>query len=89
MTKHVLIQRIHKETGIPRKDVKIVVEKFIEIIKDSIESKEKVSLKGFGIFKVKWRKNRTGRNFSTKEKISIPAQWKVVFEPSPKIKIKN
>lgn len=87
MTKHQIIQIIHKETGLPRKDVKIVVEKCIEIMKNSLLSKEKVSLKGFGIFKVKWRKPRTGRNPATKGKVPIPARWRVIFEPSPKLKI--
>jgi len=88
MTKHEIISRIHKETGIPRKDVTVVVEKLIDIMKDSLLRKEKVSLKGFGIFKVKWRKARVGRNPATKERIPIPARWRIVFEPSPKLEIK-
>jgi len=87
MTKHQIIQMIHKETGLPRKDVTLVVERFIEIMKKTLLSKEKVSLKGFGIFKVKWRKARVGRNPATREKIPIPPRWRIVFEPSPKIKI--
>ncbi len=87
MTKHQIIQIIHKETGLPRKDVALVVEKFIEVMKKSLLSKEKVSLKGFGIFKVKWRRARVGRNPATREKVPIPPRWRVVFEPSPKMKI--
>ncbi len=87
MTKHQIVQIIHKETGLPRKDVLLIVEKFIEIMKRALLSKEKVSLKGFGIFKVKYRKARVGRNPATREKVPIPPRWRVVFEPSPKMEI--
>jgi DNA-binding protein HU-beta len=45
-----------------------------------------VQLSGFGIFEVKEREARVGRNPRTKETIQIPATRTPVFKPSKALK---
>jgi|Deesub1362B_J571_1020462.scaffolds.fasta_scaffold00109_38 nucleoid DNA-binding protein len=87
MTKAKLIEIIHGKTGFPKRDVALIIESMIDIMKESLLRKEKISLKGFGIFKVKTRKARVGRNPRTKEEVRIPERDVVVFEPSKQIRV--
>jgi DNA-binding protein HU-beta len=47
---------------------------------------EKVQISGFGIFEVKEREARVGRNPRTKEAIEIPASKAPAFKPSKALK---
>lgn len=63
MTKADIINKIATSTGIPKKDVAVVVESFMETIKNSLlEKKENVYLRGFGSFVIKHRAAKTARN---------------------------
>ncbi len=86
MTKQDLLELINKKTGFPKRDVALIIDTMIDIMKESLYKKERVILKGFGIFKVKKRKARIGRNPKTKEEVKIPERYAVVFEPSKEIK---
>lgn len=60
MTKADIINKIADNTGLQKKDVAVVVESFMESIKDSLLSnKENVYLRGFGSFIVKHRAAKT------------------------------
>jgi len=52
----------------------------------TLEKGDKVSLIGFGTFKVNARKARTGVNPQTKAKIQIPATKVPVFKAGKKLK---
>ncbi|MDR2615011.1 MAG: HU family DNA-binding protein [Oscillospiraceae bacterium] len=73
MNKTELIVKIAESTGKPKKDCEIVFEAALEGITESLAAGEKVQLVGFGIFDVKARAPRIGRNPKTKEAINIPA----------------
>ena len=63
MTKADIINKIAESTGLQKKDVSVVVESFMENIKDSLLSnKENVYLRGFGSFIIKHRAAKTARN---------------------------
>lgn len=87
MTKAKLLEVINEKTGFPKRDIALIIETMIEVMKDTLNKKERVILKGFGIFKVKKRKARIGRNPKTKEEVKIPERYVVVFEPSKEIKV--
>lgn len=59
-----------------------------EIFKDELAKGEKVSVAGFGIFKITERKARDGRNPLTGKKIKIKASKSVNFKLSTAIKDK-
>ena len=58
----------------------------VETITESLEKGEKVQLSGFGIFEVKDREARVGRNPRTKETIEIPATRLPAFKASKTLK---
>ena len=63
MTKADIINEIAMATGVQKRDVTVVVESFMETIKNSLlEKKENVYLRGFGSFVIKHRAAKTARN---------------------------
>ncbi len=87
MTKKEIIMKIADETGLKQVEVKKVVQRTFDIITDSLENDDKVELRNFGIFKVKTRKGRLGRNPRTGESVSIPDKKVVSFKPGMKMKV--
>ncbi|HNX90441.1 MAG TPA: HU family DNA-binding protein [Candidatus Omnitrophota bacterium] len=87
MTKKDIIIRISEETGLKQIDVKEVVQRTFDIIVDTLSRGKKVELRNFGIFKVKTRKGRVGRNPRTGDSVSIPDKKVVSFKPGMKMKI--
>lgn len=87
MTKKDIITRISEETGLKQIDVKEVVQRTFDIIVESLSQGDKVELRNFGIFKVKTRRGRLGRNPRTGEGVSIPDKKVVSFKPGMKMKI--
>ena len=83
MTKADIINEVSMSTGIPKKDVSIVVEAFMDEVKKSlIEKKESVFMRGFGSFNIKHRAEKTARNISKNTTITIPAHDLPSFKPS-------
>ena len=61
--------------------MKEVVQMTLDSIVDSLTKGETVELRNFGIFKVKTRKPRLGRNPKTGESVEIPGKKVVSFKP--------
>lgn len=81
MTKKDIVLKIAEETGIKQVDVKRVVQRALDYIISSLKGGETVELRNFGIFKVKSRRGRTGRNPRTGEKVPVPPKKVAVFKP--------
>ena len=81
MTKKDIVLRVASETGLKQLDVKKVVQRSLDAIVDSLSKGDTVELRNFGIFKVKSRKGRTGRNPRTGEKVPVPPKRVVTFKP--------
>ena len=82
MTKAEIVNEISKTTGIERTNVLDTIEKFMEIVKDSLAHGENVYLRGFGSFIVKTRSEKTARNISKNTTIIIPAHKIPAFKPA-------
>lgn len=83
MTKAEIVNEIALSTGVQRKDVSVVVESFMEIVKNSmLKNKENVYLRGFGSFIIKHRAAKTARNISKNVTITIDAHDLPSFKPS-------
>ena len=81
MTKVQLVRAISKETGINQPTVLATVESFMNVVKDSLISKENVYLRGFGTFDLKHRAKKTARNISKNTTIIIDAHDIPHFKP--------
>lgn len=62
MTKRDLVLRISSETGIVQQQVLEVVQKTLDHITEALAQGKTVELRNFGVFEVKIRKARIGRN---------------------------
>lgn len=81
MTKKDIVLKIASETKIKQIAVKKVIQKTLTIIIDNLAEGKKVELRNFGVFKVKQRRGRTGRNPRTGEVVPVPPKKVVVFKP--------
>jgi nucleoid DNA-binding protein len=80
-TKKDIILKISNDTGIKQIDVKRVVQQMLDDITLALAKGETVELRNFGIFKVKARKARTGRNPRTGEEVPVPPRKVAIFKP--------
>ena len=88
MTKKDIVIRITDMTGIKQVDVKVIVQKTFDVIIASLMRDDKVELRNFGVFKIKDRKARFGRNPRTGESVPVPPRKVVVFKPGLEMKHK-
>ena len=86
MNKTELIAAVAAKTGLTKKDAEKVVNATIDSITESLVKGDKVNVSGFGIFEVKTRGERVGRNPRTKETIEIPATRLPGFKASKTLK---
>lgn len=86
MNKTELIAAVAEKTGLTKKEAERVVSTTFETVTESLKKGEKVSVSGFGIFEVKTREARIGRNPRTKEEIKIPATKLPAFKASKALK---
>lgn len=82
MTKADIVNEISRSTGLEKSAVLATVEKFMEVVKDSMSNGNNVYLRGFGSFIVKTRKEKTARNISRNTTIKIPAHNVPAFKPA-------
>ena len=86
MNKTELIAAVAEKAGLTKKDAERAVSATFEAITASLTKGDKVQVSGFGIFEVKAREARTGRNPRTKETIQIPATRLPAFKASKTLK---
>jgi integration host factor subunit alpha len=82
MTKADLVEMIHQTIGFTKKESADMLETVLSIMKDTLESGEKLKISGFGNFEVKQKNDRRGRNPQTGETITIEARRVLTFKPS-------
>ncbi|MFH1678584.1 MAG: HU family DNA-binding protein [Candidatus Omnitrophota bacterium] len=86
MTKKDIVLRISDQTTLKQIEVKKIVQLTFNCILDSLVRGEKIELRNFGIFKIKQRKPRIGRNPRTGTTVPVPARKSVVFKPGLEMK---
>ena len=86
MNKAELIAAVAEKTGLSKKDTEKALNVAFQTITASLEAGDKVQLVGFGVFDVKQREARIGRNPRTNETIQIAASRIPVFKPGKALK---
>ena len=87
LTKRDLVVRISEETGLIQQQVLDVVQKTLDYIAEALARHDKVELRNFGVFEVKVRKARVGRNPNAPEKdVPIPERTVVKFKPGKEMR---
>jgi len=81
LTKRDLVLRIAEETGLGNKDILGVIQKTLNHIVEALAKGDKVELRNFGVFLVKVRKARVGRNPNDPQSdVPIPERCIVKFK---------
>ncbi len=87
LTKRDLVIRISEETGLIQQDVLNVIQKTLDYIGEALAKGDKVELRNFGVFEVKVRKARVGRNPNAPETdVPIPERSVVKFKPGKEMR---
>lgn len=86
MTKADIVEKIYSATDLTKKDATEIVESVFALVKSTLETGEKIKISGFGIFEVKGKAARRGRNPQTGGTIEISARRVLTFKPSQILK---
>ena len=86
MTKADLVEEVTRVTDLPRKESEAVVETIFESIIAALQSDDKIEIRGFGSFRTRQRRGRTGRNPKTGAKVEVPPKKIPYFKPSKELK---
>ena len=86
MNKTELISACAESTGLSKKDSERVLNAAIDAITAALVAGDKVQVSGFGIFEVKEREARMGRNPHTGEPMEIAASRAPAFKASKTLK---
>ncbi len=87
LTKRDLVIRISEETGLIQQQVLTVVQKTLDYIAEALARGDKVELRNFGVFEVKVRKARIGRNPNAPATdVPIPERSVVKFKPGKEMR---
>ena len=86
MNKTELISAIAANSGLSKKDSEKALSATVDVITNALIAGDKVQLVGFGIFDIKDRAARIGRNPKTKEVINIPATRTPQFKAGKALK---
>ena len=88
MTKKEIVTMIADRADLKQIEAKEIVQMVLDTIIGGLSKGEVVELRNFGIFKVKSRKARLGRNPKTGENVRIPGKKVVAFKPGLAMKEK-
>ena len=86
-TKADIVDAIYNKTGTSRKEIRDVVDLFLEEVKMALVSRKAIELRGFGTFEIRIRKGRQkARNPKTGETVSVNSHGIVTFRPGRDLK---
>lgn len=80
MSRTTIVKAVASETSESKRTVEGIVAAFLAQVATNLGKGTKVTLGGFGTFRVRTRKARTGRHPGTGERIAIPARRVVGFK---------
>ena len=86
MTKRELVIRVANKLGMTQSDVAKVIEGTFETISAALAEGKRWELRDFGVFEVKKRASRIGRNPRTGDQVPVPERRVVTFRPGKKMK---
>jgi len=82
LTKADLVDSIYDNLPFDKQKATQIIEDWIELIKEGLDRDNKVMISGFGVFEVKSKHARPGRNPQTGSKITLSARKVVKFKAS-------
>jgi len=86
MTKRELVIRVANKLGMTQSDVAKIVEGAFDAISQTLAEGHRWELRDFGVFEVKTRASRVGRNPRTGDQVPVPERRVVTFRPGKQMK---
>lgn len=86
MTKRDLVVQVASQIDLTQMQVKRVFELSLETIANALADGDKIELRDFGVFKVKERRPRMGRNPRTGEAVPVTSKRVAHFKPGKALK---
>ena len=86
MTKADLVERVTRLGDLTRRDGEVIVETIFGSVIGALQSGDKIEIRGFGSFRTRQRRGRTGRNPKTGAKVEVPPKKIPFFKPSKELK---
>ena len=87
MTKRDLVVKISKETNLIQNDIAFVIQKTLDYISEELTAGNTIELRNFGVFEIKVRKSRKGRNPNKPQnEVVIPERAVVKFRAGKELK---
>ncbi len=86
MTKKDIAEKIVVETGFKYPLVSKITNKVFETMIKALLAEERIEIRNFGVFKIKVRRRKIGRNPRTNKPIPIPDRKAVIFKPGLELK---
>lgn len=80
-----VVREIGNATGIRQTTVRRVLESFLDFVVNELGNDNRIQIDGFGIFELKRRSPRVGRNPRTGETVPIPGRIVPVFKPGKRL----
>ncbi len=86
MRKRDIVLKISQDTGIKQVVVKEIVQRALDSILEALKEGKRIELRNFGVFQIKRRRRRIGRNPKTGKTVSVPERRVVTFKPGLEMK---
>jgi len=86
LTRADLCEAVHEEVGLTRQDSAALVERTLDLIAEALEAGKTVKLSGFGVFQVRSKRARMGRNPKTGAPAEIEPRRVIGFRASQVMK---
>lgn len=86
LTRADLAEAVHREVGLTRQDGAMLVERMLDLVVEALGRGEVVKLSGFGVFQVRDKRARMGRNPKTGAPAPIDSRRVISFRASQVMK---
>ena len=86
MTKADLVDKVTSLGDLTRRDGEVIVDTIFDSVIHALQSGDKIEIRGFGSFRIRQRKPRTGRNPKTGDRVEVPAKRVPYFKPSKELR---
>ena len=87
INKKELIEKISKnQDQLPHRDIELAVKTVIDCMTHALSSGNRIEIRGFGSFSLRYRKPRVGRNPKSGETVKINERYVPHFKPGKNLK---
>jgi DNA-binding protein HU-beta len=87
INKQELVDIVTDQTRLPRRDIEVVINNFLELLISKLSVDQEINLSGFGKFEVRERKGRRGVNpRNPNQEIQVPSVRVAKFRPGKTLK---